>query len=308
MILAVCPNPAIDTLVYVNDITRGEVNRIVKENSFPGGKGVHVGLGVKTLREDVIVLGIWGGLTGQWIKDELQNKGIKCIGPTVKSWTRICQTFQSDSDFDETEILGVGPTIDDDIFSDFMKIYQDTLEDVEIVSMSGSCPPGAPENAYAQMIELSNQYDIPSVLDCTGIQLSNALLKQPTACHLNYSEAYDYTGMDKIEDQITELKKYLKLSIVTKGAEGLVISNEEKMIWCKVEIDHVISPVGSGDAVTAGLVVGMKNKFNLEKMARLTVACGGANCLRSELGMFYEKDVKFLREKVDLKISHKING
>ncbi len=302
MILAVCLNPAVDTLIYLNDIVKGSVNRIQKEIPFPGGKGVHVGLGVKELGEDVTVLGIWGGLTGQWIKDELNKKGIKCIGPTVDAWTRVCQTIKSKSAFDETEILGVGPKIDDIVFSQFMSDYQNILTNVEIVSISGSCPPGTPDDAYAQMIRIANAQQIPTVIDCTGTQFENAIKENPTACHLNYSEAKTISGKLGMKDCIEYLKMYFEIPVITKGAEGLVISKNDNLLRTKVGVDKVVSPVGSGDAVTAALVVGVKNGYDIEKIAKLAVSCGAANCIRPELGLFYKDDVFRLEKEAIINV------
>ncbi len=49
MILCVCPNPAIDKFIYLDDFKEGSVNRINQELSYPGGKGVHVALGVREM-------------------------------------------------------------------------------------------------------------------------------------------------------------------------------------------------------------------------------------------------------------------
>jgi tagatose 6-phosphate kinase len=38
-ILSVCPNPSVDTFVWVDHIHAGRVTRAEREQHFPGGKG-----------------------------------------------------------------------------------------------------------------------------------------------------------------------------------------------------------------------------------------------------------------------------
>ena len=70
MLLCLCPNPSIDTYWWMNDIKNGDVTRISKQEPYPGGKAVHVALNITELGEDVMLLGIWGGRKGAWIKNE----------------------------------------------------------------------------------------------------------------------------------------------------------------------------------------------------------------------------------------------
>lgn len=68
MILCLCPNPSIDKFIWVEDFKTGKVNRVKKELSYPGGKGVHVALGIAELEEDCAIIGFWGGPAGKWKK------------------------------------------------------------------------------------------------------------------------------------------------------------------------------------------------------------------------------------------------
>ncbi len=52
--------------------------------------------------------------------------------------------------------------------------------------------------------------------------------------------------------------------------------------------------------LVAGLVVAGKRNLNLSETAKLAVACGSANCVREDLGMFYKKDVDTLLTQTEL--------
>ncbi|SDD81994.1 tagatose 6-phosphate kinase [Pricia antarctica] len=49
MILAVCPNPSIDTYAWLTVFKKGQANRISGMMEFPGGKGIHVAMALKEL-------------------------------------------------------------------------------------------------------------------------------------------------------------------------------------------------------------------------------------------------------------------
>lgn len=301
MILAVCPNPSIDTYVWVESLNPGKVHRANKEIRYPGGKGIHVAMAARELNEEVVLLGFWGGKTGEWIKNRCEQMGIKCIGPQVKDWNRTCLTFKSEGKYDETELLGCGPEIDAREYNNFIEIFESIIGSVEVVTMSGSWPKGAPIDGYAELIGICNKYDIPSFLDSAGDTFLRGINKTPFGIHLNKSEAKALFSDDNIVHMIKSLLKKVDLAVITAGAEGLyIVTKDNDLLHASVKIDNVYSSVGSGDCLTAGLAIAKRKNLNIEETAKLAAACGAANCLREELGMLYKKDVDKLFEQVNL--------
>lgn len=298
MILVVCPNPSVDSYVFLKRIKPGKVNRVEKEIFYPGGKGVHVAIGLQELGEKTTLLGFWAGPTGKWLQVELEKLGVSWRGPEVKGWSRICQTFKTEDEFDESEMLGVGPALFDEDYALFIKSYKSLLPEISLVVMSGSWPKGAPENGYKELVELAHELAIPVVVDATGVQMKNALKAHPDLIHLNFEEAKEITGKQTIDEILKDLKKQTGSVALTDGKEGLYLLQKDRIIHGKVLLDRIISAVGSGDSLTAGLAYGLKNGYSQEELTKLGVACGAANCLRRELGLFYKKDVEDLLKKV----------
>ncbi|MCF6223815.1 MAG: 1-phosphofructokinase family hexose kinase [Flavobacteriaceae bacterium] len=304
MILCVCPNPAIDKFIIFDNFEKGIVNRVSEERSFPGGKGVHVALGIKELGEDVALLAFWGGLTGQWIKQECESKGIKCYGPEVEGHTRTCFTIKSNNDFNDTEILGDGPIISEKDYSAFLVDYKQLLKNTDIISMSGSWPKNTFEADYAQLIDIASKLDKKSFIDCSGDILLTALKRKPFAIHINHHEGYDIyktTNPIKISNK---LNKNCKLIAITYGSKGLYLNNGKEIIHALSKVDKVISAVGSGDSLMAGLIVACKRGYDLIETAKLAASCGAANCIREDLGMFYKNDVEELQERCEVKFKN----
>lgn len=301
MILCLCPNPSIDMYTWVHDIKPGEANRVLKEQRFPGGKGVHVALAAAELGEEVMLLGFWGGASGQWIKESCQRAGISCLGPEIEGWSRTCLSFKSENKYDDTELLGTGPEINEKNFESFLAAFDKLLPKADCVTMSGSWPKGAPTDAYAQLIRHARQAGKDIFLDCTGPQLSEAIAENPYSIHLNRTESADYFKVDDFQLLSTLLYECCELAIITAGEDGLYYKNKNYHLHAKCAIEKVNSSVGSGDCLVAGLAVAYSRGFSSIDTARLAVACGGANCLRPELGMLHRREVEMLLKKAVVK-------
>lgn len=298
-ILIVCPNPSIDTYAWLDNFQSGIPNRVRKELRYPGGKGIHVAMALAELGFKVKVLGFWGGESGLWIKKtcNMFYPSIEFHGPSLIEWTRSCYTFKSDDEFDDTEILGAGPSITPTDFENFVAIYKGLLTSSSLVGLSGSWPNNSPLNAYQQLIEQAKNIGANCLLDCTGVQLRNALKSKPYGIHLNRKEITDFYNTSDFNCAIRELLKTCTIAAITDGARGLQYTLGPETFRAVYPIDNVISTIGSGDCLTAGILAGWALGSGPQQTANLGAACGAANCLREELGMLHLRDVKQLLQE-----------
>jgi tagatose 6-phosphate kinase len=300
MILSVCPNPSVDTFLYFDKFVKGGVNRLSGEKHFPGGKGVHVAIAVAELGHDVSLLGFWGGSKGKWMLKRIGSMGVKCYGPEIDTENRSCYTFKTNDKYNDTEILGAGPVISNTGLNSFYERFEELLEHSEIVVFSGSWPGGVPDNAYLPMIELVAKANKKAIIDTSERYLRPVLNTGIFGIHLNNEESEIITGKKNAPEQNAFLSEKFKMSAVTHGKKGLHLSMGNEIVYANVTLDEIYSAVGSGDCLTAGLAVGLETESDAEEIAKLGVACGAANCLREDLGMFYKKDVDLLLDKVEI--------
>ncbi len=296
MILVVCPNPSIDTYAQLEELKFGEPNRFINIQEFPGGKGVHVALALQEMGAKVSLLGFWAGPNGEWIKSECKKYGVEVGGVGLAGNTRKCYTIQSaDQQLDHTEFLEPGPKMDIQSFEAFKKLFAERVKQAQLVIISGSWPVDSAENSCQELVRLCNQNQVDVILDCTGVQLQNALQENVTALHLNEIE-YRET-----KNRMPNELKSVSMLALTKGKDGLELISSQGIIEGKVLLSKVISTVGSGDCLTAGLGFSLANNRELKDHARYAVAFGAANCLRAELGMLYREDVERLLPIIEIK-------
>ena len=296
MILVVCPNPSIDTYAQMECMKFGEPNRFINIQEFPGGKGVHVALALQEMGSKVSLLGFWAGPNGEWVKSQCRDHGVDVGGISLSGNTRKCYTIRStDEKMDHTEFLEPGPKMDIQSFEAFKELFAEKIKQAQLVIISGSWPLDSAENSCQELVKLCNQNQIDVILDCTGVQLQNALQENIKALHLNENE------YEEANDMMTNELKSVSLLALTKGKEGLELISSGGIVEGKVSLSKVISTVGSGDCLTAGLGFSLVNNKDIQDHARYAVAFGAANCLRAELGMLYREDVERLLPIIEIK-------
>ena len=230
MILTVCANPSVDSFWNFGHIQKGTTNRSAGESFYPGGKGIHTALALNELGQEVTALGIWGGQTGQWLKEQCLDRQIQPIGPHVAEWTRICITNKSTTDWNETELIGGGPSLAKRDVQKFKAIFRQGLADPkpEAITIGGSVPGGMPENSYHDLITQAKSVNLPVFLDASGQLLKKALPAHPYAIHINREEGKSLCGKDDPSVIARWLSDHCTIAAVTAGAEGLYMQYEDE--------------------------------------------------------------------------------
>ena len=295
-VLVVCPNPSVDIYAHLGRFEVGAPNRLEHEERYPGGKGLHVAMALAEMNIPVVMAGIWGGVTGEWIRKACNRyyPDIPIKGPEIDQWSRSCYTFKSDNGFDDTEILGNGPIIDTATIAQLFEVVSRYLPDAKAIALSGSWPKGATGDEYKQLIQLARLQKVPAFLDCTGLQLTHALKAYPYCVHLNRKEVTDHFQTDGFREAWQFLISKCEKAAITDGSKGLYYLNGEACFHSLVKIDKVISTIGSGDCLLAGIIAGHVWQLSDQPVADHGAAFGAANCLREELGMLYKQDVERL--------------
>lgn len=305
MILCVCPNPSIDAYAHISKFEMGKANRITRISPYPGGKGTHVALALHELGAKVKLMGMWAGQTGDWIQQACEEIGVECVGIQISGNSRRCLTFISENPvLDHTELLEPGPLCNEAYWEQFLAAFEDELAQADLVCISGSLPGGAPIDGYQQMVRLCNKLEKKCILDCSGENLRFSLETGFWGLHLNEHEVKELFPELSLTQAGQKLNQDIGYVAVTAGKEGLWLFHNQEVIHANVQIEDVISTVGSGDCLTAGMAYGIRQDLSLEAIASWGVACGAANCLTEELGMLRRADALRLYEKVKIKSIH----
>lgn len=302
MILSVCPNPSIDTYAWLENLQSGHANRITRLAEFPGGKATHISLALQELGQENTLMGNWAGSSGLWIQQQCNQRGIKTTGITLEGQNRKCYTFRSSNPkFANTELLEPGPAFSMENWQQFKTAFVKEIDKHQLICISGSWPKGAPNTANSELVHIVSKAGKKIIIDCSGEQLKQCLSQSFFGIHMNEDEAISMFNTNAIDKIIENLKPQVKLIAITKGAEGLWLYYQGELFHANVHIDKVISTVGAGDCLTAGIAYGVQNNLTADQIAAYGAACGAANCLHEELGELRLETVQLLLEKVVVK-------
>jgi 1-phosphofructokinase family hexose kinase len=288
MLVCISANPAIDRRLRLENIAVGEINRVLSAQPLPGGKAAHVAMVAKSLGLEVMWVGFLGGAAGEQCESGLTEFGVPLTVIRTQSETRANLELIS-ADGRVTEILEPGGVVTEGEVERLLTTCRDLFAESEPgtqVAMSGSLPPGAPPDLYAELIRLAQLYDCRTLLDTSGDALRQALVAAPDFVKPNRHEASDFAGhsIDNANAAVEVTQRFFNAGAgsvaISLGADGMVwqrASSSDAFVCAPLPVNHCLS-VGCGDAALAGFAVAHERGLSDEDTLRLATACGSANC------------------------------
>ncbi|MBY4836040.1 tagatose-6-phosphate kinase [Streptococcus agalactiae] len=265
MILTVTLNPAIDVSYPLDELQFDTVNRVVDVTKTPGGKGLNVSRVLNEFGETVKATGCIGGESGDFIINHLPDSILSRFYK-ISGDTRTCIALLHEGN--QTEILEKGPMLSVDEIDGFTNYFKYLLNDVDVVTMSGSLPAGMPDDYYQKLITIANLNGKKTVLDCSGNALE-AVLKgdsKPTVIKPNLEELSQLLGKEMTNDFESlkevlqdELFEGIEWIIVSLGANGVFAKHKDTFYKVDIPKIEIVSAVGSGDSTVAGIASGLAN-------------------------------------------------
>ncbi len=311
MILTVTLNPSLDEWVYLPVLQLGDLNRAIRFVRYPGGKGINVARVVQELQERTLAVALAGGSDGKILSHLLTTQyQIPHRFVTVAGSTRNNYQIQTASPRAVTQINCPGPVTSRTSLHKLTRLLMRLGRRASCVVLSGSLPSGAPATMYRRMLTRLRLLRVPTVLDTSGPALRDGLLARPWLIKPNRQEAEELLGrrlrgVAQVASAATQLvKRGPSVVIVSLGPEGAVLASGEQgqVLWAKPPRVPVDSPVGAGDSLIAGFVVGYQVTHLLHEALRLGVACGAACAMTPGTELCHRQDVRRLVGRVQLRV------
>ena len=285
MITSVSLNPSIDRTLTVEGFTPGGLNRVISKTDVAGGKGINVALTVSGLGLDSACVGFMYKDSAPLFEKHLMLNStaydfVWCEGTArtnIKVFDRAAGVV--------TELNESGVTIGEDALHRMVDMVISHAENSDYLILSGSVPPGCPQDYYRTLINAVEGLGCRCVLDADGERLKYGLEARPFMIKPNRYELEMMTGssMKSISEVHAAALRYIDMGVevvaVSLGVDGALITNGDVTLYApRMNID-VKSTVGAGDAMVAGLVAGFMGENELEECFRMGVASAGARCI-----------------------------
>jgi 1-phosphofructokinase family hexose kinase len=309
MYLTVTLNPALDKLHKVPGFALGRVHTPEQTTVLPGGKGINVARQLYRLGEKVTASGMIAGFTGRSIMAGLDAEGISYNFVEVAGESRVCTAHYDPLTGVTTEVNEVGPQITEDQWGQFIRRFSHHLADASVVVVAGRLPPGLPDDAYVEMIELARQDGKLIALDTVEPALKHALRAGPTIAKPNQAEAEALLGVslaerDSWRPALDALLEYgLEAAAITFGAGGAIVGTRkgEQRYWYLNAPDvAVVSAIGCGDSFLGAWLSAHSHGQPWPEAAIPAVAAGAANGMQYGSGVATSEQIRQLVGQVTL--------
>ncbi len=288
MIYTITLNPSIDHVVAMNDLQEGLVNKVNIENFYAGGKGINVSKILKEHGVENIALGFISGFTGEFIKNNLEQCGIKNDFINVlNGYSRINMKIKTNEN--ETEINGLGPSISESNIEElFSKLEK--LSSSDILVLAGSIPPTLPDNFYEEIMKRLSNKNIKIIVDARNNLLLNVLKYRPFLIKPNHHEISEIFNLEiKTTDELIFYGNKLKEMgaqnvLISLGGDGAILLTESNEIYrSNIPKGTLKNSVGSGDSMVGGFIAGYLKTNDYKEALRLGAASGSATAYSDDL-------------------------
>ena len=311
-VVCVALNPAIDLTIEVSGLRVGEVNRAQRAQQDAGGKGINVASCVADYGVKVAVTGQLGRDNPTLFESLFDEKGIdnRCL--YLDGHTRINTKVVDPGNGQTTDINLPGTLLSPEQIQaqiDRLKAILDALSPtVRWVVLSGSLPPGWPADTYATLIRNVHAQGGKVLLDTSGQPLTEALKASPDIVKPNRDELAEHLGrrLENMSEVVEAARSLLResrnmsLVAVSMGSEGAVfVSPSRAVVAHPLEVD-LISSVGAGDAMVAGIVAAHLHTLPLDRCAQLATAFAAGKLTRLGPHLPEQEVIEALANKVRL--------
>jgi 1-phosphofructokinase len=269
MIVTVTPNPSIDrTVTLGGPLTRGAVHRVTSVTSEPGGKGVNVARALSLAGLDALAL--LPAAESDPIVAALHAVGVdfRCVPVTGAVRTNLAIT---ETDGTTTKLNEPGAHLDAVALSALTQAVRDAAQRASWVVLSGSLPPGVPDDWYAQVVAMLSTFPCRVAVDTSERPLAALAAAFGTAApdliKPNAEELASLVGASAEalenaaaagdpEPVVTAAKRLLDDGVgavlVTLGAAGAVLVDSVGSWMATPPPITPRSTVGAGDSSLAG--------------------------------------------------------
>ena len=301
MIYTITFNPALDYISQVDNFEIGKINRTRTEKILPGGKGLNVSTVLKNLEIESTALGFIAGFTGDELKKDIEQRGIKTDFIKVKNGnTRINVKISSK---EETALNGNGPEITEENIQELLEKIE-KIKNGDIVILAGNIPKCINNNIYEIICKTLEQNNVRFIVDATKELLMNVLKYKPFLIKPN-KEELEETFKEKIEtkeDIVSHAKKLQSMGaqnvLISLGGDGaILVTTDNEVYFSKAPKGKVVNTVGAGDSMVAGFIAGYEKSGDFGQAFKMGIAAGSASAFSMNLAT--EEEVASLLKEIN---------
>ncbi|WP_392559507.1 1-phosphofructokinase [Orbus mooreae] len=300
-------NPAYDLVGFCPEIELGDVNLVKTTGLLAAGKGINVAKVLRDLGDELTVGGFLGDANRDGFSALFSQLGIVDKFLTVPGRTRInVKLTEQNSQVTDLNFSGFSVTTDD--WAKFVKDSLSWLKDFDMVVISGSLPEGVALDDFTNWIKQVKNICPKIIFDSSRNALVAGLKANPWLIKPNDKELEMLVG--RALPSIADIKK-AAMDLVNQGVENVIVSLGSKgALWvtkneawlAKPPKCEVVSTVGAGDSMVAGLVHGLQSNYSIKDTLVFASAVAALSVGQAGVGVPDKEKLNAILEKIDVMV------
>ncbi len=306
MITTVTLNPMLDKTMHMDSLARGQIHRALKLEMVAGGKGINVARQLKSLGVSVLATGFLGGEVGSIVEGLLRKEGLGRDFVDSGVMTREGVTYLEPNGTSTAVFEPAGRVAVTRVRALKKRITKLVRKSAWVIC-SGSSPCPEADDVYHEAILSANKAGIKSVLDSYGRAFKRGLEAVPTMIKPNRKEYQKTFGKElRSEKEVRRvmenwLSAGIKFIVLTDGAKPAYAASSGGQWKLQAPSITTVNPVGSGDAMVAGIVFGLEKGWEFERCLEFGAAAGAANAKKWTVANSTYEEIRALRKRVSVR-------
>lgn len=273
-ILTLTLNPALDLTVQMARLDPGQVNRSDAMHTHAAGKGVNVAQVLADLGHQLTVSGFLGENNPQAFDALFAQRGFVDAFIRVPGDTR-SNIKLAESDGRITDINGPGPEVSEAAQQALLERLEQIAPGHDAVVVAGSLPRGVSPEWFQALLLRLKALGLKVALDTSGAALRAGLAAGPWLVKPNTEELAD--ALDSPVASVAEAARQLHAQgvehvVISHGAEGVSWFSAAPSLQALPPKVRVVSTVGAGDSLLAGMLHGLLSAQPFEQTLRTATA------------------------------------
>lgn len=306
-VLTLTMNPALDLSSETGHIEPGRKTRCSGPRQTPGGGGINVARGIRTLGGEVLAVYPCGGPAGERLDTLLAEAGVPTRTVPIAADIRQNLALADQRNHKVLHLVFPGPELAEREWRACADAVLRIDPPPHYVVLSGSLPPGVPDTFYADLARPCTERGSRVVLDTTGPALEAALsarvplfLVKPN--RKEFRQLFETRGeapgdylrrmADLVEDGVAEAV------VVTLGDRGALLVSTGLKLHLRPPPVEGLAPVGAGDSFVSALVHRLAQGGDLADAARHGVAAAAAAVKSRDPQLYRAEDLEGMRTDV----------
>jgi 1-phosphofructokinase family hexose kinase len=300
-------NPALDVVYDLPELKPGTTVTDATSQWYPAGKGINTARVIRTLGDEVTVVGQVPETSHRQFTEFLDAAEIRShlfpAGGSVRVNTTILEKGNNQVTHINAEGAPVPPRVQDEV----VEFMGSRMESGDLWAFSGSLPAGFDPKTYQKLIAMCAKKSAGAMLDSRGEALQRGVRAKPRMIKPNITELEQFFNeqVQGVHHIALKGKRLVDMGVefvfISLGSDGMIAIHENDCLLCSPPAVKAVDTVGCGDALVAGILVGYVRKFSFFEMCRMAVACGASKAMHRGPGAITRDEIWQLMEDVKVR-------